>query len=312
MKRKIITITILGLLILSAVGSIGSPLEGNIENEKTRNTSNILFSNINVKVKEKLLNDEAGYTVFYYMFAVGDHEVACNVDYEVWHGGNFDYGVHDVGKTLSLGIITLSFGFTNFYWESFDVGSFQADLIVDGEVAASDFDEDTDYDGEFEVDAKGDYDAGIGELIQIEGYAIGGVEPYSWHWDFGDGETATEQFPLHMYLAEGEYQVILTVTDAEGNISTDETHSKIENDFEADAGGDYDGQVGELIQFDGKAEHGIEPYSWSWDFGDGSTSTEEDPEYAYTEVGEYTAILTVTDDVGNTATDDADVYITDE
>lgn len=312
MKRKILSITILGLLLIGAAGSIGSPLEENIENEKTRNTSNILFSNIDVKVKEKLLNDEAGYSVFYYMFAVGDHEVACNVDYEVWHGGDFDYGVHDVGRTFSFGIITISFGLINYYWDSFDVGSFQASLIVDGEVVASDYDEDTDDNGEFEVDAKGDYDARIGEEIQIEGYAKGGVEPYSWHWDFGDGETATEQFPIHQYLAEGEYQVILTVIDAEGNVSTDETRSKIENDFEADAGGDYEALVGESIQFNGKAEHGIEPYTWLWDFGNGETSTEEDPVYAYSAVGDYTVILTVTDDVGNTATDETMAYITDE
>lgn len=312
MKRKILAISIMGLLLIGAAGSIGSPLEADTENENTTPVNGVLLSKIDVKVKEKLLNDDGGYSIFYYMFAFGNHKVTCNVDYEVWHGGDFDYGVHDVGKTFSLGIITISYGFKQFYWDAFDIGSFQADIIVDGIVVASDYDEDTDDNGEFEVDAKGDYDARIGEEIQIEGYAKGGVEPYSWHWDFGDGETATEQFPVHQYLAEGEYQVILTVTDAEGNVSTDETRSKIENDFEADAGGDYEALVNESIQFDGKAEHGIEPYIWLWDFGDGETSTEEDPMHAYSAVGDYIVTLTVTDDVGNTAYAETMAYITEE
>ncbi|TMP46811.1 peptidase S8 [Pseudoalteromonas citrea] len=38
----------------------------------------------------------------------------------------------------------------------------------------------------------------------------------SWAWDFGDGNTSTEQSPMHAYAAAGTYQVMLTVTDAEG------------------------------------------------------------------------------------------------
>jgi hypothetical protein len=38
----------------------------------------------------------------------------------------------------------------------------------------------------------------------------------SWAWDFGDGNTSSEQNPIHAYAAPGTYQVILTVTDAGG------------------------------------------------------------------------------------------------
>ena len=41
--------------------------------------------------------------------------------------------------------------------------------------------------------------------------------------------------------------------------------------------------------------------SWSWDFGDGSTSDEQNPAHSYTEIGNYTVILTVTDNGGLTA-----------
>ena len=34
-----------------------------------------------------------------------------------------------------------------------------------------------------------------------------------WHWDFGDGNTSTEQNPIHVYFAPGEYTVSLTLAD---------------------------------------------------------------------------------------------------
>lgn len=42
--------------------------------------------------------------------------------------------------------------------------------------------------------------------------------------------------------------------------------------------------------------------SWLWDFGDGNTSTEQNPVYVYSTSGEYTITLTVTDDKGLTGT----------
>jgi len=41
--------------------------------------------------------------------------------------------------------------------------------------------------------------------------------------------------------------------------------------------------------------------SWAWDFGDEETSTEQNPKHTYTEVGDYTVTLTVTDDEDETS-----------
>ena len=41
-----------------------------------------------------------------------------------------------------------------------------------------------------------------------------------WAWDFGDGNTSTEQNPMHSFAAEGTYTVSLTVTDESGLEST--------------------------------------------------------------------------------------------
>jgi hypothetical protein len=43
--------------------------------------------------------------------------------------------------------------------------------------------------------------------------------------------------------------------------------------------------------------------SWSWDFGDGQTGTEQNPVHVYEQGGYYKAILTAKDDAGGTASD---------
>jgi PKD repeat protein len=51
------------------------------------------------------------------------------------------------------------------------------------------------------------------------------------------------------------------------------------------------------------------PWRFQWDFGDGATSSEQNPQHTYERVGDYTAVLTVTDARGNTGTDEIDVFV---
>jgi hypothetical protein len=54
---------------------------------------------------------------------------------------------------------------------------------------------------------------------------------------------------------------------------------------------------------------GIAPYSYLWEFGDGETSTDENPSHSYDNTGYYTVSLTVTDDRGNSSTHTREGYI---
>jgi PKD repeat protein len=45
----------------------------------------------------------------------------------------------------------------------------------------------------------------------------------AWHWDFGDGQTSTEQHPLHAYEKPGNYVVILNIERPAGK----SRHSKV-------------------------------------------------------------------------------------
>jgi hypothetical protein len=70
---------------------------------------------------------------------------------------------------------------------------------------------------------------------------------------------------------------------------------------------------GERVQFTLQGvTGGIAPYSYLWEFGDGETSTDENPSHSYDDSGYYTVSLTVTDDRGNTDTQVRDGYISVE
>jgi len=71
----------------------------------------------------------------------------------------------------------------------------------------------------------------------------------------------------------------------------------------ADGGDSYSGVKGRSIKFTGKASGGQSPYDYYWKFGDGSTSEEQNPTHTYISIGTFTASLKITDDFGNSHTD---------
>jgi PKD repeat protein len=65
------------------------------------------------------------------------------------------------------------------------------------------------------------------------------------------------------------------------------------------------------VSFTGSASGGTAPYSYSWNFGDGSAaSTAQNPSHTYSNAGTYTATLTVTDSSSPAKTATANVTIT--
>jgi PKD domain len=70
-------------------------------------------------------------------------------------------------------------------------------------------------------DAGGPYAGDSGVPVQFDG--SGSYDPdgeiVSWHWDFGDGEVSDQMAPMHAYSQDGEYVVVLCVTDNDGNRS---------------------------------------------------------------------------------------------
>jgi PKD repeat protein len=55
-----------------------------------------------------------------------------------------------------------------------------------------------------------------GRPVQFNGWAAGGLSPFDYAWAFGDGTTASEPRPSHVFSANGTYSVALTIQDASG------------------------------------------------------------------------------------------------
>ena len=79
----------------------------------------------------------------------------------------------------------------------------------------------------FRANAHGPYRAEVGEDIQFMGSVSGGEEPYTYHWDFGNGDTSGDQNPQYNYSEVGIYTVNLTVIDTTSSVVYDETTATI-------------------------------------------------------------------------------------
>ena len=63
------------------------------------------------------------------------------------------------------------------------------------------------------------------------------------------------------------------------------------------------GEVPLTVNFTGSATGGTEPYTYSWDFGDSTSSSEQNPSHTYSDSGDYTVTLNVTDSQSNQDSD---------
>ncbi|WP_456442762.1 PKD domain-containing protein [Caldithrix abyssi] len=125
----------------------------------------------------------------------------------------------------------------------------------------------------------------------------------AWSWDFGDGATSTEQNPTHTYNTAGTYTVTLTAS----NSCDSDTQTKVDyitvtepagNPPVADfSGTPTSGDAPLTVSFTDLSSNN--PTSWSWDFGDGGTSTQQNPTYTYNTPGTYTVSLTATNAYGS-------------
>nr|WP_321431224.1 PKD domain-containing protein [uncultured Methanolobus sp.] len=133
--------------------------------------------------------------------------------------------------------------------------------------------------------------------------------PISWFWDFGDGTNSTDQNPTHTYTSAGNYDVSLNVTNAGGsNVSTQLSYITTAVTPVANFSSNVtSGAIPLSLSFTDLSTNS--PTSWLWDFGDGNTSTDQNPTYTYTSEGTYTVSLNVSNVGGSNISTQVD-YIT--
>lgn len=131
----------------------------------------------------------------------------------------------------------------------------------------------------------------------------GNITGYS--WNFGDGTTGTAQNPSHSYGTAGTYTVSLSVTGPSGtNTSTKASYINIWQPTVTSqppiAGFTVDKTSGTAplaVNFASTSTGSISAHNWT--FGDGTSSTAQNPSHAYSAAGSYTVALTVTGSGGS-------------
>ena len=115
-----------------------------------------------------------------------------------------------------------------------------------------------------------------------------------WQWSFGDGATSTLQNPAHTYTAGGTYFVCLTVSDSDpGSICHDMICLPVTVHEPGTCVADYIYRIDSLNHllsvFTDKSTGHIN--SWHWDFGDGTSSSEQNPHHLFPAAGKYRVCL---------------------
>ena len=138
-------------------------------------------------------------------------------------------------------------------------------------------------------------DTGCAPLsVTFDGGVPGTVTNWQWAFPGGMPDSSTEPNPTVVYQQPGMYDVNLTVGNAFGENSQEET-GLITVVGIPEASFTYDIQELSLLLANTSTGEGL---SYSWDFGDGNGSEEENPQHTYAEAGEYTVVLTVSNACG--------------
>lgn len=139
--------------------------------------------------------------------------------------------------------------------------------------------------------------------VSFYSYAAG-TPPFTYYWTFSDGSTDTVENPLHTFVqSNGWDYACLEITDATGCMSSfcDYVYNSgggTNVNCQASFGGyfyDVNGTPGEVFFSDYSWGANNQVISWSWDFGDGTTSSLQNPSHVFPVTGNYTICLSISD-----------------
>nr|WP_275425589.1 DUF3344 domain-containing protein [Methanosarcina horonobensis] len=139
--------------------------------------------------------------------------------------------------------------------------------------------------------------------VQFTDASTGSVSSYSWDFNNDGTVDSTEQNPSCTYESAGNYTVSLMVSNAGGSDSEVKTDyitvssAPVEPEPVAAFTADVTGGTAPLtVNFTDQSTG--TPTSWFWDFGDGTSATDQNPSHTYNAAGNYTVNLTVENAAG--------------
>ncbi|PCH66524.1 MAG: hypothetical protein COC01_07850, partial [Bacteroidetes bacterium] len=131
--------------------------------------------------------------------------------------------------------------------------------------------------------------------------------PENLTWFFGDGDTSSTANPVHSYIAEAIYQVKLVTTNSCGNSDTSIQSMNIDSKLSPTATASASPTT--VCPNDTVFFYGWGGAYYSWNFGDGNTSTTQQPWHIYPSGATYTVVLTVTNYCGKSASDTLSISV---
>ncbi len=136
--------------------------------------------------------------------------------------------------------------------------------------------------------------------IFIGGLVTGEPGDFTFSWSTDDGTIVSGATDLDVEVSSaGTY--VLEVTSIASNCSSTSAVT-VEAILSAPTGSIsfVNGSDDNTLEFTGASD--LETGSWAWDFGDGNTSTEQNPVYTWATAGTYIVCLTVDNDCGSNET----------
>lgn len=130
-------------------------------------------------------------------------------------------------------------------------------------------------------------------------------------WSFGDGARAQGVAAQHVYARPGQYRAVLRVRDDTPhpcNFGVATREVTVNAPPVAEAGTDQTAEVGQVVTLNGSASYDVdgEITRYSWDMGDGTVLTGDAISHSYAEPGQFSVVLTVTDNSGVSNASSAD------
>lgn len=127
-------------------------------------------------------------------------------------------------------------------------------------------------------------------------------EVSSWFWDFGDETSSTVQNPVHTFNDPGDYRVVLSVKYKNGEEArfVKENFIKVlkrSNPLAEFSATPVSGKCPLVVDFTDESK-GDNLSSWMWDFGNGNSSSEQNPVVKYRTPGIFTVKLVISNSLG--------------
>src|SRR5918996_922234 len=151
--------------------------------------------------------------------------------------------------------------------------------------------------------------------FEFEAVVTGGIEPYTYRWNFGDDsrETGDDETIEHTFEEAGTYNVNLIVIDSTGQVASDNIPIIVEPPSAPPLTAvniipnGTEGIAPATFEFEAVVTGGTGPYTYSWEFGDGSGRSRESNaqtvSHTFDQAGRYNVGLVVMDSLNQIAFD---------